>query len=52
MVRALYRRVLSRDPTRPEVEAAVRLTRADEDDPEWELLAQVLLASNEFLFLN
>jgi hypothetical protein len=53
VVRAMYRRVLLRDPTRPETEAAVRLARADEDgEPAWELLAQVLLASNEFLFLN
>jgi mono/diheme cytochrome c family protein len=50
-VRALYRRVLLRDPTPAETDAAVKLVRAD-DAPAWELLAQVLLASNEFLFLN
>ncbi len=51
---ALYRRVLLRDPTPTELATAVRLVGAEDgDDPAaWELLAQILLASNEFLFLN
>jgi hypothetical protein len=53
-VRTLFRRTLLRDPTTDEIEAALRLVRPakDGDPPAWALLAQVLLASNEFLFLN
>ncbi len=52
--RALYRRVLLRNPTPAEAEAAVRLAgpAGGTGAPAWELVAQVLLASNEFLFLN
>ena len=50
-VRALFRRVLLRDPLDAERERAVRFLReAGPDGPE--LLAQVLLASNEFLFVD
>jgi len=51
---ALFRKVYLRDPTTAERETAVKLLRPakDGDKPAWELLAQVLLASNEFLFLN
>ena len=54
IAKSLYRRVLLRDPTATEVATALRLVGAEDgDDPaSWELLAQVLLASNEFLFLN
>ncbi len=54
IAKALYRRVLLREPTATEVATAVRLVGAEDgDDPaSWELLAQILLASNEFLFLN
>ncbi len=48
-VRELYSRVLLREPTAEEEAAAQRLVG---DEPAWELLAQVLLASSEFLFLN
>jgi hypothetical protein len=54
VVRELFRRTLLRDPTADERDVALRLVEpAREGDPTaWELLAQVLLASNEFLFLN
>jgi hypothetical protein len=52
VVKSLYRRVLLRDPTKAETESALKLVRADSAQPAWDLLAQVLLASNEFLFLN
>ena len=54
VAKALYRRVLLREPTATEVATAVRMVGAEDgDDPAaWELLAQILLASNEFLFLN
>jgi cytochrome c553 len=53
-VRALFRRVFLRDPTADEVATALKLVRPakDGDPPTWELLAQALLVSNEFLFLN
>jgi cytochrome c553 len=53
-VRALYRRVLLRDPTLLEVKTALALVqpKREGDPPAWELLAQVLLVSNEFLYLN
>ncbi len=52
--KALFRRVLLRDPTTDELETALRLIRPAREGgaPAWELLAQALLASNEFLFLN
>ena len=50
-VRALFRRVLLREPNERELDGAVRfLNEAGDDGPE--LLAQVLLASNEFLFVD
>jgi hypothetical protein len=54
VVSLLYRRVLLRPPTADETAAALRLVRpaGDDDPPAWELLAQVLLVSNEFLYLN
>jgi hypothetical protein len=50
----LFRTVLLRDPTAEERETALKLVgpKQDGDPPAWELLAHVLLASNEFLFLN
>ncbi|MBN9522123.1 PSD1 domain-containing protein [bacterium] len=48
-VRLLYRRVLLRDPTAAETEAGLDLAG---EPAAWDVLAQVLLASNEFLFLN
>jgi Protein of unknown function (DUF1553) len=50
----LFRRVYLREPTTEERETALKLIRPakDGDKPAWELLAQLLLASNEFLFLN
>ena len=52
--RALFRRALQRDPTASELATAQELIRpAQPGGPlAWELLAQVLLVSNEFLFLN
>jgi hypothetical protein len=53
-VRLLFRKVLLRDPTADEIGTALGLIHRarDGDKPAWEFLAQVLLASNEFLFLN
>lgn len=50
----LFRRVLLRNPTADELKMAGQLVRPARDGgpPAWELLAQVLLASNEFLFLT
>jgi hypothetical protein len=50
----LFRRVLLRDPTAAELELALKLVRPERDaaPPAWELLAQVLLTSNEFLYLS
>ena len=52
--KALFRRVLLRDPTTEELKTALKLIRPakESDKPAWELLAHALLASNEFLFLN
>jgi len=52
--RALFRKVLLRDPTASEREAVRALIRPARvgDAPAWDLLAQTLLTSNEFLFLN
>ena len=53
VARALYRRVLLRDPTPTETATAVRLAAPNDDgEPDWESVAQVLLASNEFLYLD
>ncbi|HYH64415.1 MAG TPA: PSD1 and planctomycete cytochrome C domain-containing protein [Urbifossiella sp.] len=49
VVRLLYRRVLLRDPTAAETTAGLALAGAP---AAWDVLAQALLASNEFLFLN
>jgi hypothetical protein len=53
-VQVLFRRVLLRDPTSDELDRALKLVRParQSDPPAWDLLAQVLLASNEFLFLD
>jgi len=54
-VRNLYRAVLQRDPTCLEVDRASKLLDLDggPDRPEsWSLLAQSLLISNEFLFVD
>ena len=49
----LFRQVLLRDPTADELQTARDLVRpGGAGAPKWELLAQVLLASNEFLYLN
>ena len=46
--------MLLRDPSAAELETALKLIQpaGDDDPPAWALLAQSLLASNEFLFLN
>ncbi len=49
VVRLLYRRVLLRDPSEAEVAAGVALAG---EPAAWDVLAQALLASNEFLYLN
>ena len=53
-VNALFHRAYQRDPTSTETDAALKLIEParEADPPAWELLAQTLLASNEFLFLN
>ncbi|MBY0513470.1 MAG: DUF1549 and DUF1553 domain-containing protein, partial [Gemmataceae bacterium] len=52
--RELFRRVLLRDPTAAELDVALKLVTPARpaDPPAWELLAQALLVSNEFLFLT
>ena len=52
--KSLFRRVLLRNPTADELETAMKLVHPAPEGgpPAWELLAQALLASNEFLFLN
>jgi hypothetical protein len=52
--RVLFRRTLLRDPTAEEMKTARKLIRPtrEGDAPAWELLAQALLVSHEFLFLN
>ena len=53
-VKLLFRRALQRDPTTAELQTALKLIRParESDSPAWALLAQTLLTSNEFLFLN
>ena len=54
-VRHLYTAALQRDPTEAEVARAVRLVEADggaDRIESWSLLAQSLLISNEFLFVD
>jgi hypothetical protein len=58
-VKLLYRAVLSRNPTKNEAELAVAFVAAAEADKPglgklgpWEQLAQVLLMSNEFAFVD
>jgi hypothetical protein len=52
--RGLFRRALLRDPTSDELKTARELIRPAREGgpPAWELLAQALLASHEFLYLN
>jgi hypothetical protein len=50
-VHHLYRAVLARDATPEEVNAALAFVDATPEKP-WELLAQVLLCSNEFAFVD
>jgi cytochrome c553 len=54
MADALYRQVLSRSATPAEAAAAIKLATptAVAGQPAWELVAQMLLASNEFLYLD
>ncbi|HEY2909254.1 MAG TPA: PSD1 and planctomycete cytochrome C domain-containing protein [Gemmataceae bacterium] len=53
-VAALFRKALLRDPTSDEMRTASELVKPKRpgDSPAWELLAQALLVSNEFLFLE
>jgi len=58
-VEALFRRVLGRKPTKHEIASALRLveTAGAEEQPKdglmpWEQFAQVLLATNELLFVD
>ena len=53
--RALYRRTLNRDPSPEEIDLAARFverTRGESERDGWTELAQVLLGTNEFIFLN
>jgi hypothetical protein len=50
-VEALYRRVLSRTPSRDEVHISLAFIEQDAPDL-WTRFAQVLLMSNEFLFVD
>jgi hypothetical protein len=54
-VRQLYRRALSRDPARGEIDVAldyIHKTAGTNPDAAWSRLAHALLASNEFVFLD
>jgi hypothetical protein len=57
-VRALYRRVLLREPTADEIALAVEFVEAAQADPRkarltpWEQYAQVLLMTNELMFVE
>lgn len=52
-VRSLYQRALSRNPQPEELKAALAFVRgAASDDQRWQQLAHVLLAANEFVFLD
>lgn len=54
-VQFLYRRILERSPTKPEIEMAsafVNKTPSDDGEEPWQLLVHVLLMSNEFVFLD
>jgi len=54
-VRNLYQTVLQRNPTDDEVDRAIRLVELDggpDRTESWSLLAQSLLISNEFLFVD
>jgi hypothetical protein len=56
--RAIYRAVLSRDPTSAETEAVTEFVAGTTAKPgkgqldPWEMAAQVLLLSNEFAFVD
>ena len=54
VARGIYRRVLARNPTPAEAAAAESLARSPGADGrfQWELVAQALLVSNEFLFVR
>jgi hypothetical protein len=63
-VRKMYRAVYQREPTETQLQAALRFIQAADDSGQgsegratgeldgWEQLAQVLIASNEFLFVD
>jgi hypothetical protein len=53
-VKWLFRQTLQRDPTAAERKTALKLIRPaqESEPPAWALLAQTLLTSNEFLFVN
>ncbi len=53
-LRSLFHLVLQRDPSRVEQQAAERLLASDQlaGDAAWRLIAQGLLASNEFLYVD
>ncbi|MGV3771264.1 MAG: PSD1 and planctomycete cytochrome C domain-containing protein [Verrucomicrobiales bacterium] len=54
IVSFLYQQTLLRQPRAEEVAKAIELVKSpnDNSEPDWELFAQVLLTSNEFLYLN
>ncbi|RMG41183.1 MAG: DUF1553 domain-containing protein [Planctomycetota bacterium] len=52
-VRWMYRRAFSRDPDAFELELALRFVGSDADQPAaWQRFAHVLLAANEFVFVD
>jgi hypothetical protein len=55
-VAALYRLVLQRPPTSEEAELALRFVSANGGESSkfspWEMLTQVLLSTNEFMFVD
>jgi len=54
-IRRLYRRVYARDPDPDEIGVALKYIEAQSDDAEldpWTRYAQVLLAANEFVFID
>ena len=52
-VRVLYRRAFCRDPKHEELQTALDYVRSGEENTDrWQQLAHVLLAANEFVFVD
>ncbi|MDB4733633.1 hypothetical protein OAF42_04230, partial [Planctomicrobium sp.] len=49
---AMYRRALSREPDQHELEAAVQYLSEPGEPDAWNQLAHIILAANEFVFID